>query len=422
MIVNSQQKGIKVTLIPPSGSLSFVEIDGYSLSLECSTSHRCNITTQSNGTVVSVLIPLERGVAHIFYTYDPVVGQLVYNVYHIITVNRRCSPISLSFSTSSVAFLLCMNMTDSTPFVDFINLDLGRGNDSLHQVSYLSTWNILNSDYFSEFLYVPDQANCPNINPDISSNIFVMDDLNAVAFITNPGYVTSLDVLPRSIAPLCPGFLRLEYYGNNQAILRCSNTYSIVHSFCTENAIGYDISQGIPYPCSDWSTVVILFSNGFLHVSSLPSMQITLPYTIADALCVNGKNPTFVFALGNGTVLALAVYSRELREVTRAAVPRQGRWFSWSADPCIIKMDDGQIFMVVETVSGHISIKNLTFGEANLSTSLTAFFNSSSRYHELTTHLNIPTTPTAIIIASVSSISIVTLVITAITITVAYKK
>ena len=415
VMAKSQQKGIKVTFITPSGSLSFVEIDAYSLPPECSTSHRCNMTVQFNGTVAAVLIPLERGVAHIYYTYDPVQGQLVYNSYHIIAVNRRCNPISLSFTTTSMAFLLCLNMTDSTPFVDFMDLDLGSGNDSLHQASYLSTWNILNTDYFSESLYIPDQANCPNINPVISSNIFVMDDLYAVAFITNPDlgiYVTSLDVLPLSLAPLCLEFLRLEYYGNNRVIMRCSNTNGIIYSLCAKNAIGYDTSRGIPYPCSDWNTVVTHFSNGSLHVSSLPFIQITLPFTIADALCVNGKNPAFVFALGNGTVLVLAVYSRELIEVTRAAVPRLGRWFSRSADPSIIKLNDGQIFMVVETVSGHISIKSLTFGEASLSVSFPALY-SSSTCNELTADLDTLTKPPVVIIASIScAVPIVILAIT----------
>ncbi|KAL5473683.1 hypothetical protein EMCRGX_G028199 [Ephydatia muelleri] len=395
VMAKSQQKGIKVTFISPSGSLSFF-----------------------NGTVAAVLIPLERGVAHIYYTYDPVQGQLVYNSYHIIAVNRRCNPISLSFTTTSMAFLLCLNMTDSTPFVDFMDLDLGSGNDSLHQASYLSTWNILNTDYFSESLYIPDQANCPNINPVISSNIFVMDDLYAVAFITNPDlgiYVTSLDVLPLSLAPLCLEFLRLEYYGNNRVIMRCSNTNGIIYSLCAENAIGYDTSRGIPYPCSDWNTVVTHFSNGSLHVSSsLPSIQITLPFTIADALCVNGKNPAFVFALSNGTVLVLAVYSRELIEVTRTAVPRLGRWFSRSADPSIIKLNDGQIFMVVETVSGHISIKSLTFGEASLSVSFPALY-SSSTCNELTAILDAPTKPPVVIIASIFAICAVAIVILAIT-------
>ena len=371
MLVDNQQSEIQVSLVSSSGQTSFVEINGYSLPPECTSTYHCNVTVQSNGTEASALIPLEKGVVYITYTYDPTEGGLVYRNHHIIAINRSCNPISASFTTQSMAFLLCTNMTASTPFITFMSLDLGNGNDGPSQVSYLSTWTIKNTDFFSEPLYIPDQANCPNIDPDISSNIFLMDDLYAVAFITNPdlgSYMTSLNILPLSIVPYCPKFLRLEYYGNNKAIMRCSNTSGYIFSLCRKNAVPYDWSQWVPYPCSNWGTIVSLFPNGSLVVTSptYPWMQLHFPYTIADAVCVHGNNPVFVFALHNGTVLALAVYSGKLIAVSRVTVPRQGRWFSWSADPSIIKIEDGQIFMVLE-MSGQIVIKNLTSRAANLS-------------------------------------------------------
>lgn len=409
--VTSEEAGIKVALVSPSGNRSSLQIDGYSLSSECLTSsHRCNVTAQSNGTTASVLVPLDRGVAYITYSYDSDEGRLLYRDSYIIHVNRRCAPISLSFAGKATAFLLCVNVTDNAPVIDFMNLDLGGGQ---YAASYLDTWNIQNTDYFSESVYIPDQVNCPNINPDISNNIFVMDDLKAVAFVTNSGYtMASLNVLPPSVGPYCPAFLRLEYYGKNKAIMRCSPSSGIVLSLCTNDAVAYDGTGGIPYPCSDWDTVITLHSNGSLHISSLPSISITLPYAIADALCIHGSNPVFVFGLENGTVLALAVRDREMMEVTRYAVPRQGRWFLWSADPSIVKMADGQIFIIEEkTALGHIYIKNLTHGGANLSTCFKAFYTTSAVQE--VTKFDLPSTPAAHIII-VSAVIPIVVVATAI--------
>ena len=107
---------------------------------------------------------------------------------------------------------------------------------------------IYDPETVSKVIYVRGQKRCEE-----RRNLYFIDDAYVLQYppdAFDPEYILSSDALRN-----CIGYQDIEHYGNDNLLIRCFNNQIVVYDSCTGH-FNYSFSDRVPYPCSNWDTVI----------------------------------------------------------------------------------------------------------------------------------------------------------------------
>ncbi len=288
-----------------NSSLVNLTIAGRYLPPECRVSHVCDILHSGhlNGTS-HYIIPSIRGFVVLYHwaVYNNNrTEELPWNSF--IGVTEDCNP-TRAFLTRNDRILIvaCMDL-QSRPegMLYYIHYDIlpnrtGSGwiirrNTALQTRSE----KIYNPATISEVIHTHGQRKCQE-----HDNLYLIDDDFMLQFPTSGTHDPEFKVS----SPLedCVGYQNLEHYhGSDNLIIRCSNNRTALYDSCGTNRFTYTPDDGIPYPCTNWSTVA--YRNGTQltldgETQLLPSGDINY----AKCVHIHGVNrpPIFIVSSTDG--------------------------------------------------------------------------------------------------------------------------
>ncbi len=237
-------------------------ITGHYLPPECRVNHVCDILHFSHHDGTShYIIPAIRGFVVLYHwavRKDDHTEELPWNSFTGVT--EDCNPTRAFLARNNrILIVACMNLQSQPYKIHYTYYSLlsnSTGSGWIirrHTILRTKSKEILNPATVSEIIHVRGQKRCQ----ERDNLYFIAGEM--IQFPTSgtsdPGFSFS--------DPLgdCIGYQSLEHYhGSDNIIVRCSNNRTALYDSCGTNRFTYAPDDGIPYPCTNWSTVA--YCNG----------------------------------------------------------------------------------------------------------------------------------------------------------------
>ena len=367
LMVWNSSIGMQILLISASNHSSQMQndsmnISNHYLSPECGDKNRCDILHFESSGFSYYIIPSIRGFVSLSHGTDLLDYQTSF-----ISVAEECNPTQAFYDEySNNIAIACMNLQTRPhgimyylPYHLALNNDGRRGLIIRNTELVVQSEPIYNPETVSKVIHVRGQEACAEYD-----NLYFVDD----AYVLHYPFDAFDSEFIQSNQPLlnCIGFSSIEYYGNDELLIRCSNGQTILYDSCaSEITDTFSSSSTVPYPCTNWDYVVyknkshlVLKSNGkTLGTLELPFSDLTY------GKCVHHENSylTFIGSSADGTTFIASFSGADER--TMEVFESDGDWCigdNKTSCPKPVFSDDEKAIGIFYSVAENIVIVNLT--------------------------------------------------------------
>lgn len=292
-------------------------VAGHYLPPECRVNHLCDILHFGHPSGTShYIIPSIGGFVVLSHwaDYNNRTEELPWKSF--IGVTQNCNPTKAFLARrNQILIVACMNLRSRPKGIlhhMYYNLfpnSTGNGwiverNTDLQTKSE----TIYNPATVSEIIHVHGQVRCQQ-----RDSLYFIDDAYVLRFPTSD---TSDPEFSVSDHPLenCIGYQSFEHYGNDSLVIRCSNNRTAFYDSCGNGRFTYAPDDNIPYPCTNWSTVV--YRNG-TQLTLDGATQLLPSGDMNYAKCVQGVNrPTFITLSADGSIFITRFDGNNFTKIT----------------------------------------------------------------------------------------------------------
>ena len=280
-------------------------IAGHYLPPECEVNHLCGILHFGHPSGTShYIIPSIGGFVVLSHwaDYDNRTKELPWNSF--VDVVENCNPTKAYLARRNHKIIIaCMDL-QSRPhgilyYMHYNLLPNSTGSGWIVERNTalpMKSETIYNTTTVSEIIHVRGQVRCQE-----SDSLYFIDDAYILRFPTSDTSDPEFSI-PDVDHPLenCVGYQSFEHYGNDSLVIRCSNNRTAFYDSCGNGRFTYAPEDNIPYPCTNWNTVVYrnetqLTLDGATQL--LPSGDINY------AKCVQAaEHPVFIALSADGSI------------------------------------------------------------------------------------------------------------------------
>ena len=370
MVQNVSQTGIYVQFYQASTmslSTSTVIPNQY-LPPECGVNinHRCGILHFEHNGISYYILPSIRGFIKLFHRTGDAQQEPQKS---FINITQECNPVRAFLTGPEGSYrivIACMDLqTRPHGVIYYLQYYFSPDTGVLKKSTsfQIRPEPIYDPDTASKVIYVRGQERCAE-----RRNLYFIDDAYVLQYppdAFDPEYIPSNTALQD-----CIGYQDIEHYhGNDNLLIRCSNKRTIVYDSCTGRFnYSYSRSDHIPYPCSNWDTIVYrdgrrLTLHKRQHAYSNDTQQGTLLDGLTYGACIQASDstPAFIGITNDGAVFvapfsvsnAAIILLRKGNEKTL----RTNRSVLWDQP---IFSENRQVFGVYSVVNKELQIVNVT--------------------------------------------------------------
>ena len=304
MVQNLTQTGMKLQIYQASTmSLSkSIPVPNQYLPPECGdNNHRCGVLHFEHSGISYYIIPSIRGFVKLSHRIgdtqqDPQIS--------FINVTEECNPIQAFLTGPEGSYrivIACMDLQTRPHGVIYylqyyFSPDTnGRSRSAIKKNTsfQIRSEPIYNPDTVSKVIYVHGQTRCEE-----RRNLYFIDDTYVLQYSPDafdPEYILSSTALQN-----CVGYQDIEHYGNDSLLIRCFNNQTVMYDSCT-GRFNYLHSDHIPYPCSNWDTIVYrdgrqLMLHKRQHSNDTQLRTLFLPFDdLTYGTCIRAYDGTPIF-------------------------------------------------------------------------------------------------------------------------------
>ena len=223
---------------------------------ECGdNNHRCGILHFEHSGISYYVLPSIRG----FITLSHYIGdtQEPQKTFINVTEEFECNPVRAFLTGPEGSYrivIACMELrTHPRGVIYYLQYYFspdteGRGVIKKNTYFQIRSETIYDPDTVSNVIYVRGQKRCEE-----KRNLYFIDDEYVLQYppdAFDPEYVPSDAALQN-----CVGYQNIEYYGNDNLLIRCFNNRTVVYDSCT-GRFNYSHADHVPYPYSNWDTII----------------------------------------------------------------------------------------------------------------------------------------------------------------------
>lgn len=344
-----------------SMNTSIIDLPNHYLPSECGyNNHRCGILHFEHNRYSYYIIPLIRSFVMLYHSVDYMDPELeMQKVF--VNVSEECNPTRAFRVRANHVIIACMDLQSrSKETLYYLNYDLifpsSTGSSLISRNTELPTKpeTIYDPATVSDIIYVPEQTRCEQ-----RDNLYFIDDTYAVRFPVrafDPQFIPSSNALAD-----CIDYQGFEYYGNDNLIIRCSNSRTALYDSCDTGLFTYPPHDQIPYPCSNWNNVIV-YRNGTQLSLNRDGDSVTqqLPFNdISFGRCVQRTDhPVFIASSADGAIFITHFNGNNFTKITSGNCSNINN----GACPRPIFSENEHVFGIFDSKTGNFVIVNVTEG------------------------------------------------------------
>ena len=335
-----------------------VNISNHYLPPECGdNNHHCDILHFESSEFSYYIIPSIRGFVVLSHGTNNIQDLQT----SFINITEKCNPLQAFYAGPegrNHIVIACMDLQTRPRGIlyylqyRFSPSNTGRGSIIRNTKLLTLSEAIYNPETVSKVVYVRGQQRCAEYD-----NLYFIDDAYMVHYPSDafdPEFISSNHALQN-----CVGYESIEYYGNDDLLIRCSNNQTVLYDSCASR-FTYQPPDREPYPCSNWDMVVYrngsqltLQNNRHAHTQDtliLHSSDLTFGKCIQE-----GNYSTFIAQSADG-VIFIAPFSGGVINIS------SGNCFTTDDKMCHkpVFSENEQVFGIFESATDTLVIVNLT--------------------------------------------------------------
>ena len=339
---------------------------------ECGeNNHRCGILHFEHSGISYYIIPSTRGFVKFSHRIDIDDTQLEPQ-YSFINVTEECNPVRAFLTGPEGSYrivIACMDL-QTRPYGVIYYLqyyfspdtkERSRGVIKKNTSFQVRSEPIYDPDTVSKVIYVRGQKRCEE-----RRNLYFIDDAYVLQYSPDafdPEYILSSTALQN-----CVGYQDIEHYGNDSLLIRCYNQ-TVMYDSCASR-FNYLHSDRIPYPCSNWDTIIYrdgrkLTLHKRQHSNSTQLRTLSLPKfdELTYGTCIHAYDGTPIFiGIANDGEMFIARFGinniTTIEELSDKNIFIGNRSISWH--PPIVFSNNRQAFGVYNVDNKDFQIVNVT--------------------------------------------------------------
>ena len=340
---------------------------------ECGdNNHRCGILHFEHSEIYYYIIPSIRG----FVKFSHHIGDAHQDPqYSFINVTEECNPVRAFLTGPEGSYrivIACMDLqTRPHGIIYYLQYYFSPAPDTKGRTRGVIKKNtsfqvrsepIYNPNTVSKVIYVSGQKRCEE-----KRNLYFIDDAYVLQYSPDafdPEYILSSTPLQN-----CVGYQDIEHYGNDSLLIRCFNNQTVMYDSCASR-FNYLHSDCIPYPCSNWDTIVYrdgrkLTLQKRQHSNNTQLRTLSLPKfdELTYGTCIHAYDGTPIFiGIANDGEMFIARFG--INNITAMEALSYKKAFigngSISWHPPIVFSDNRQVFGVYNVDNKDFQVVNVT--------------------------------------------------------------
>ena len=340
---------------------------------ECGeNNHRCGILHFEYSGISYYIIPSTRGFVKFSHRIDIDDTQLEPQ-YSFINVTEECNPVRAFLTGPEGSYrivIACMDLQTRPHGVIYYlqyyfspdTKERSRGVIKKNTSFPVRSEPIYNRDTVSKVIYVSGQKRCEE-----RRNLYFIDDAYILQYSPDafdPEYILSSTPLQN-----CVGYQDIEHYGNDSLLIRCLNNQTVMYDSCASH-FNYLHSDRIPYPCSNWDTIIYrdgrkLTLHKRQHSNNTQLRTLSLPKfdELTYGTCIHAYDGTPIFiGIANDGEIFVAHFGisnvTTIEALSDKNVFRGNGSISWH--PPIVFSENRQLFGVYNVDDKDFQVVNVT--------------------------------------------------------------
>ena len=311
LMAHNSSTGMQILLTLTSNSTQNKSMDlpNHYLPPECETNHLCGILHFEHSGISYFIIPSIGGFVVLSHTANYIAHvEEVQTSLNFVNVTETCNPIRAFYAGPEGHYhivIACMDL-QTRPHGTIYYLqyyfspaNVGRGSIFKNTNLLVQSETIYNPETVSEVVYVRKQLRCAEYD-----NLYFVDD-DYILHYPSDAFDTEFIQSNHPLYNCSNDQPSIEYYGNDSLLIRCSGNHAVLYDSCASQ-FTYPAPESIPYPCTNWDTIV--YRNGSkLTLNRLGhESQVTLKLPFNDLCfgkCIQGvDHPIFIASSADGSI------------------------------------------------------------------------------------------------------------------------
>ena len=379
-MVRNSSAGMQILLMSASNHVSrllndSVNISNCYLPSECGDNKdRCDILYFENSGFSYYIIPSIQGFVTLSHGTDYEDVQTSF-----ISIVSECNPTQAFYDDySNNIAIACMDLQTQEneriyylPYRLALNNDDTRGSIIRNLESYIESEHIFNPETVSKVLHVRGQVACAAYD-----NLYFVDDAFVLHYTYPFDAFYSQFIESNQELSNCIGYTTIEYYGNDELLIRCSNGQTIIYDSCASYITDtFSSSSAVPYPCTNWDYVIyknrshlVLKKGGnTLGTLELPFRNLTYGKCIqsndlSTFIMLSADGTTFIASFNGANWNTLKILNGFSLQVDSDTETRK-----------YVFSDNKKVFGVFDSVADNLVIVKLTQAHAIVNVSTMSF-------------------------------------------------